>query len=79
MYAKILAWLHRSPVVKTILVTAVGGAIGAVTPLVQSGNTDPAAVVAAAKSGAVTALVAAATLWVKRPKDATAVDKGEVR
>jgi len=77
--SKILEFLHRSPVVKTVLVTAAGGAVGSAWLLVQSGNTDPAAIVAAAKSGAVTALVAAAALWVKRPKDATAMDKGEVK
>jgi cobalamin biosynthesis protein CbiG len=79
MYQEVVAWLHRSPVAKTILVTAAGGAFGAVMPLVQSGNTDPAALAAAAQSGAVAALIALGALWVKRPKDATAADKGEVK
>jgi hypothetical protein len=70
---KVVEYLHRSPVVKTVLVTAAGGALGAVVSLAQSGTTDPAALYAAAKGGAIAALAA---LWVKRPKDATAADKG---
>jgi len=77
MYAKISEFLHRSPVVKTIVATAVGGAFGAVFPLIQAGNTDTATLVAAAKAGAVTALTALVMLWVKRPSDATATDKGQ--
>jgi hypothetical protein len=76
MFKKISEFLHRSAVVKTVLVTVAGGAFGAVIPLVQSGNTDPAALAAAAQAGAVTALTALIALWIKRPKDATAVDKG---
>jgi hypothetical protein len=79
MLKQVTAWLHRSPVAKTVAVTAAGGALGAVIPLVQAGNTDPAALAAAAQSGAVTALTALAALWIKRPVDATATDKGEVK
>ncbi len=72
MIKKIVAFLHAHPVVKTVLVTAVGGAIGAAVPLAESGVTDVAAVGRAAEAGALAAVYA---LWIKRPKDATAADK----
>jgi hypothetical protein len=72
MFKKIVAFLHAHPVVKTVLVTAVGGALGAAVPLVQSGAADAATVARAAEAGALAAVYG---LWVKRPKDATPADK----
>lgn len=74
--AAIVVFLHRSPVVKTVIATAAGGAVGMVFPLIQAGTVDPATLIAAAKTGALTALTALVMLWVKRPSDATPTDKG---
>ena len=67
---KILAAIQKmwsNPVVKTVIVTAVGGAIGAIAPMASAGAIAfTAATGKAAITGAITAVVA---LYIKHPLD----------
>jgi hypothetical protein len=63
LFQYVVAFLHRSPWLKTA-VTAAGGAL---LVHAQAGEYGPQA------AGAAAAVIA---LWIKRPKDATTADKG---
>jgi hypothetical protein len=69
MFKKLLAFFHRHPAIKTTMI----GAAGAAGSAAAAGALGPKAQVVAA------GLIAAGVLHVKRPADATAQDKGEVR
>ena len=69
MFKKIAAFFHRHPVVKTTVIGMLGAAGSAAAA--GSFGTEAQAVAAG--------LIAAGVLHVKRPADATAADKGEVR
>ena len=66
MGKKIMAWWHRHPVVKTAVVTVVGGGVGAAAKVAVTGVVEPHALGVAFVGGAAAALYG---LFVKRPQD----------
>lgn len=69
MFSKVVEFFHRHPAIKTTIVGAVGAAL---TAAASGAYGQKAAVIAGAA-------LSVASLWIKRPKDATPVDKGEVK